>query len=495
MAYPVHRARSRPAGPFPGEETGSLNVICRPRPGHQAAGPLARAIGPLISTTGSLALALSLGACATYNDRVEAPVRAFEAGDFTAAEAMFVEVESSGSPFLSAAEAGTSAFVGGDFEGALDHLHGAEDAVRDVEERAVIGGEAITEDLLSLVINEGQKAYVGEGYERVMLHSMLGMCYLARGAPDDVLVEARRVDQLLTAEEQLYDADYRAGGLGHLLSAIAYELVGKPGEAFIDYKRMLEKGVGGELTTSALRRLGARLGRLDELDLSEEGEAAPRDWPSVVLVGGLGMGPVKREIRIDVPIDGGVFAWAVPDFDGGTSPATALDVVLPGRSMRVRASEVENVAAVAEQNLKDRIAWLAVRSAVRGLLKRQAAEQLRKNSDTEWLALAMDVFTIASERADLRTWRTLPQRWVAARIFLPPGEEVALELATDAGAAVELGSFRLQREETMFILARALQSGITAHVIGGEKLSAAQPETPQASNPSQPASGTPAPKP
>ncbi len=495
MAYPVHRARSRPAGPFPGEETGSLNVICRPRPGHQAAGPLARAIGPLISTTGSLALALSLGACATYNDRVEAPVRAFEAGDFTAAEAMFVEVESSGSPFLSAAEAGTSAFVGGDFEGALDHLHGAEDAVRDVEERAVIGGEAITEDLLSLVINEGQKAYVGEGYERVMLHSMLGMCYLARGAPDDVLVEARRVDQLLTAEEQLYDADYRAGGLGHLLSAIAYELVGKPGEAFIDYKRMLEKGVGGELTTSALRRLGARLGRLDELDLSEEGEAAPRDWPSVVLVGGLGMGPVKREIRIDVPIDGGVFAWAVPDFDGGTSPASALDVVLPGRSMRVRASEVENVAAVAEQNLKDRIAWLAVRSAVRGLLKRQAAEQLRKNSDTEWLALAMDVFTIASERADLRTWRTLPQRWVAARIFLPPGEEVALELATDAGAAVELGSFRLQREETMFILARALQSGITAHVIGGEKLSAAQPETPQASNPSQPASGTPAPKP
>ena len=60
-----------------------------------------------------------------------------------------------------------------------------------------------------------------------MLHSLLGMCYLARGAPDDVLVEARRVDQLLTAEQQLYDTDYRAGGLGHLLSAIAYELVGQ----------------------------------------------------------------------------------------------------------------------------------------------------------------------------------------------------------------------------------------------------------------------------
>ena len=206
------------------------------------------------------------------------------------------------------------------------------------------------------------------------------------------------------------------------------------------------------------------------------------------------MGPVKREIRIDVPIDGGVFAWSVPDFDEGSSPASAMDVVLPGRGMRVRASEVENVAAVANRNLEDRIAWLAVRSAVRGLLKRQAAEQLRRNSDTEWLALAMDVFTIASERADLRAWRTLPQRWVAARIFLPPGESVALEVATDAGAAVELGSFILERGETMFVLARALDSGIAAHVIGGERLPATPPEITQASNPSQPAPEVPAPK-
>lgn len=441
-----------------------------------------------------LLLFASLSACATYNEQVEAPVLAFEGGNFEAAEVLFLERDPSGSPFLRSAEAGTAAFVGGDFTGALEHLHGAEDAVRDVEERAVLGGEGLTEDLLSLVINESQKAYSGEGYERVMLHAMLGMCYLARGAPDDVLVEARRVDQLLTAEEKLYDTQYQAGGLGHLLSAVAYELVGKPGEAFIDYKRMQEKGVGADLTTSALRRLGRRLGRLDELDLPGEGEVPPPDWPSVVLLGGLGMGPVKREIRIDVPIDGGVFAWSVPDFDEGSSPASAMDVVLPGRGMRVRASEVENVAAVAHRNLEDRIAWLAVRSAVRGLLKRQAAEQLRRNSDTEWLALAMDVFTIASERADLRAWRTLPQRWVAARIFLPPGESVELEVATDAGAAVELGSFILERGETMFVLARALDSGIAAHVIGGERLPATPPEITQASNPSQPAPEVPAPK-
>ena len=437
---------------------------------------------------------IALTACATYNERVEAPLDAFERGDFEAAEQLFGEHAAEASPFLAAAEAGTAAFVAGDFEGALAHLHRAEDEVRDVEERALIGGEGLSEDLLSLVVNEGQQAYAGEGYERVMLHAMLGLCYLTRGSVDDVLVEARRVDRLLTAEETLYETEYRAGGLGHFLSAIAYELKGKPGEAFIDYGRLAEKGLGGELTDAALRRLGARLGRLDEveLDASGVGELPPPDWPSVVLVGGLGLGPAKREIRIDVPIDGGVFAWSVPDFDGGVDGGATLDLVLPARDVRVRAAELEDVAAVAKRNLEDRIAWLAVRSAVRGLIKRQAAEELRRDRDTEWLAVAVDLFTIATERADLRAWRTLPQRWVGARAFLPPGESVELSLATDDGAPVPLGTFRLERGETMFILARALRSGLTAHVIGGERLEEPAAEPNQETEPSQTAPATPA---
>lgn len=462
--------RSPRPRPTPGSP-GSTALLTRTPTDRRAAWPLASI--------------LLLPACATYNERVAAPLDAFERGDFVSAEALFDAELSEGSPFLAGVEAGTSAFVAGDFEGALERLHAAEDAVRDVEERALIGGEGLSEDLLSLVVNEGQRAYAGEGYERVMLHALLGLCYLARGSADGVLVEARRVDRLLTAEEELYETEYAAGGLGHLLSAIAYELKDKPGEAFIDYRRMAEKGLGGDLVTSALRRLGERLGRSDELDLPPGGETPPRGWPSVVVVGGLGMGPAKREIRLDVPIDGGIFAWSVPDFDGGVPAAADLDLVLPGRDLRVRASLIEDVAAVASRNLEDRIAWLAVRSAVRGLIKRQAAEELRRDDDTAWLAVAMDVFTVASERADLRAWRTLPQRWVAARAFLPPGEPVALELAAGRALPVALGTFRLQPGETMFVLARALDSGLTAHVIGGERLLPPAPTTPEDFDPSR----------
>ena len=133
-----------------------------------------------------------------------------------------------------------------------------------------------------------------------------------------------------------------------------------------------------------------------------------------MLIGGLGMGPAKYETRIDVPIDGSMFAWAVPSFDGGSGRAASLELVFPESGVHVRSAVVEDVAAVASENLSDRIAWISTRSAVRGLLKRQLADQLKSDEDTAWAGLAIDIFTIVSERADLRAWRTLPRAWVAA---------------------------------------------------------------------------------
>ncbi|MEM1452019.1 MAG: hypothetical protein AAGI22_23120 [Planctomycetota bacterium] len=449
------------------------------------------------SATRPLLLACAVGAvgvlapsCASYNDKARVPIQAFERGNFERAEALFADGVVYRSEFLVGAEAGMSAFAGGDFESALDHLRNAERAVQAAEDRAILGGEALTESMLSFVVNESQKTYTGEGYERVMLHAVLGLAYLSRGRADSVLVEARRVDELLTSEERLYETEYRAGGIGHFLSAIAYELVGKPGEAYIDYQRMYDKGVGGPLVGAALVRLAERLGRDEDLERwralpgAASMELPPPDWPSVVLVAGIGMAPAKEEVRIDVPTRGGFFSWAVPRFTDGSSSTSHLEIAFPDRGTAVRAFEVEDVAAVARKNLEDRIAWLAVRSAARGLLKREAAKQLKQNEDTAWVGYAFDVFTIATERADLRAWRTLPQRWVAARAFLPPDEAVQMALRTADGRSVDLGTFRLAPGETMFVLGRSLSSGLTAHVVGGERVRASTAAAPSDTTPS-----------
>ncbi len=45
-----------------------------------------------------------------------------------------------------------------------------------------------------------------------------------------------------------------------------------------------------------------------------------------------------------------------------------------------------------------------------------------------------------------------------------------MALRTADGGTISLGTFRLEEDETMFILGRALGSGLTAHVIGGEQV-------------------------
>src|SRR6185436_288146 len=101
-------------------------------------------------------------------------------------------------------------------------------------------------------------------FERVYVHCGLAMCYLAAGKLDDVYVEARLANQLLESEEELYETQYAAGGWGHLLSAVTYELIGDRDDAYIDYQRMVEKDVGTALAGRALVRLAKQLGRSDE---------------------------------------------------------------------------------------------------------------------------------------------------------------------------------------------------------------------------------------
>lgn len=436
---------------------------------------------PPVRTSALCALPLlwplvGLAACATYNDKVALPLGQFEAGDFARAEAGFTDPGRIGSGFLRGAEGGSAALARGDFEAARQRFHEAIEAVKDIEERAALGVESVGESLLSLALNESQQSYVGEGYERVMAHACLGLTYLALGKAESVLVEARRVDELLTAEEQLYSNEYQAGGLGHFLSAIAYELVNKPGEAYIDYQRLEEKGLGEELTQRALVRLSGGLGRKQEHERWVAAYGPDTERPdgaaSIVLIGGAGMGPGKREIRIDVPVSGGVFSWAVPEAVDGRGGAP-LALSFPDQDLTLRASLLEDVSAVAAKNLDDRIAWLAARSAIRGLLKRQLADQLRDNGQYgDLMAFVAELFTIASERADLRAWRTLPANWQGARAFLTPDQPVRVAVGVLGGETTELGTFRLTRGETMFVFARSIDGRIYAHAIGGEQVAA-----------------------
>jgi len=444
---------------------------------------------------------VALASCQTYHDRTAAALQSFEAGRFAEARDAFADPKVTDSPFLTGAEAGMSALTAGEWSVAQQHFDKAVAAVKKYEDRAVLGADAVGEELTSLLINESVKNYPGEGYERAQLHAALALTYLARGDLDGVYVETRRANKLLEGDETLYEKKYAAGGFAHFMSAVSYELQRRFDDAYIDYKRMVEKGVGVELAGKALVRIAERLHYDDELAAlrATHGDVAeiPPDAAQIVLIAGVGLGPFKVEQTVSLPGEHGLIQVSVPVFVARPQPVNALELRVDDGAP-LRTSVIENVGEVARENLADRMAWLALRSALRagvkyGLTKVGSDMARKKNNEAAGVAvLAVGaIFTAVTEHADTRSWLTAPDSWQAARMFVAPGAH-QLQLSASGGSARDLGVVTLAPGETVFVIARTLGVSVYAHLIGGES-PAAQASTPppsqlesSASNEAQP---------
>ncbi|MBK7642410.1 MAG: hypothetical protein IPJ19_05090 [Planctomycetes bacterium] len=368
------------------------------------------------------------------------------------------------------------ALSAGDWKQATECLTKAAKVVEETERKALVSPESAGETLLTWTVNETFTAYEGEGYERVMLHAALSFAYLAQGLLEDARVEMRQADALLRMEEALYTKDYKAGGLEHFLSGVAYELEGQPDEAYIDYKRMEATGVGSELFAPALARLAQELGDHDDVELWEKRyHVEPQEHKgkaSVVVIAGVGLGPYKKANTLTIPTPTGLLQWSVPSFELRLQPLPDVSLQVDGDQGAVRTVVIEDVGRVSKENLDDRLAWLAAKSTVRAFLKRELSRQLTKDNGIGG-AIVGALFTLATEQADLRAWQTLPNTWQAARVFLDPGTH---ELSLSAGpASAKLGSFELGANQTLFVFARTLDLRLEAYAIGGKAVEQAQP--------------------
>ena len=353
-------------------------------------------------------------------------------------------------------------------------------AVEDIESRALVSASDLGESLSSWVLNDTTMAYEGEGFERVYLHVFLGMCYIAEGKLEDVLVEVRRANELLEAEEDLYDSHYAAGGMGHFLSAITYEMLGKPDDAFIDYQRMVAKGSGTQLAGPALVRIAKRRHRSDVLaDLVQrfgDIEPPPVDAASIVVLAGVGLGPYKEERGISIETLDGLLQVAAPVFERRGQPVGNIKLELDGGAGSIITTVVEAVYDVARKNLDDRVFKIAAKSIARTVAKRELTKKLEDDHGILG-RIAGDVFSAVTERADLRFWQTLPDTWQAARLFVAPGEH-GLTLHAGPAGSLDLGRYHLEPGETMFVLVRTVDNQLYAHAIGGAPVTDSQGVTP-----------------
>jgi hypothetical protein len=316
---------------------------------------------------------------------------------------------------------------------------------------------SVSENALSVMVNDSTVSYSGDNYERVLLHLYMALNYLELGDPDSARVEALQVDaKLREFAEKVADSKYTEDAFTLYLTGLIYEDEGEFSDAMISYRsayKVYKKyqtnfslAMPAVLKTD-LMRMAKQQGLTDELErYKKEFAFEPLNTPAIpagqgelVFVLNNGLAPIKREKAIN-SLDGRsgtMVRIALPSYETRSNNVVAARVFVNDR--RATTELMENIDAIAEKTLDEHMPAIIARSVARVVIKAAASKKARdaalnnNNNDNAMAgmfgALALQVAAVASERADTRSWLTLPSNIQLARMSLPPGSyNVKVEL-------------------------------------------------------------------
>jgi hypothetical protein len=227
---------------------------------------------------------------------------------------------------------------------------------------------------------------------------------------------------------------------------------GEPNEAYVDYRKVHQLRPDFAPARRDLVRLAAELGFADHLEDWERrfgikhDPAALRGTGEVVVVLECGRAPEK------VPMNGDDFL-DLPEYASFLRAETGAELTLPGGEVLARTVMLENIDETARRTLADRMGKIVAKRLAKGAVKTGLALGARKvvreatrgrHSSSSSRALAdfagwiVFVLLSAGDRADTRSWLTLPANLQVARVRLPAGRHT-LRLAVTGPGGVRSG--------------------------------------------------------
>ena len=221
------------------------------------------------------------------------------------------------------------------------------------------------------------------------------------------------------------------------LSGLLYEAANKPNDAYIDYKRAIEIFPENTYLQQDLLRLATKLGMYDDLArfkkrFGEHKAQNRNNTGQVVVIFEQGIINAKDEAKINLPIfntssDVKFFSFALPVYRGGLSVLTPLRIDIDDKNYQ--SQEIVRLQSLASKNLQDELSGLVTRQAIRLVAKEQMRQQMRKAGGDVGNILA-SLYNIASEKADTRSWSSLPDSVQLMRVNVPVGKQpLAFSLA------------------------------------------------------------------
>lgn len=344
------------------------------------------------------------------------------------------------------------------------------------EEKAYVSATGVGATGAALLTNDNAIPYKGYAYERVMVHQFQAFNYLSAGDIEGATVELRRAQQVQRNEELRHEKeimkaneeaaknkvalnqfdsnfsgmDLIAGtvknsfqnGYTFYTAAVIREALGEYNDALVDYKKALEMQPDNVQIQNDVLRVNRRFGGDAPVATPTAAKTANGngkvkkervDMGTVVVLFEQGFVPAKSAIGLPIPTtNGGIFSVQFPVYTGADyTPPVPLTVRLPDGTT-AQTSVLVNTGALAVKALKEQIPAMLVRQTLRAAAKYQMQKEAADRGGV-FGQLAANLYNLASEQADLRSWLTLPSNAQAVRVRVPAGSQ-SIELVSGMGS-------------------------------------------------------------
>lgn len=345
--------------------------------------------------------------------------------------------------------------------GDLDASHRAfQEADRLVE---FFDAKSVSREAARWLINDATTEYGGEPFETVLIDYYQALNFMLQGDWESALVECRQVNlKLQEIDRKFGDKQnrYSDDPFIRYVMGICYEAQGEANDAYISYKNAhaAYERVGSAIGAPFIAQLPADLLRLSdhlgfEDDFEEWRSSYPevvfrphreyRDLGEVILIAEVGKAPYKEEANVVVPGPKGPIRLTLPEFIPRRSNVTGVTLSLNGTSDAAFPSH--DITSLAIRNLEDRMGLITARLIARQTARQAAAEVARKEGG-EGAQFLVNVIGLLTEKADTRSWLTLPDRIFIARTLVEPGSYDA-QARLSTGGQVQFQPFSLAAGE------------------------------------------------
>lgn len=414
-----------------------------------------------------------------YNQQMQGVKSAQQQGNFKQALSLIPErSESNGSYNLSLLEKARLEYLASQHQQSQQDFEFVYRQVQQAEQAAKVQLSRGVENVTAIISNDNATRYDIPYYEQSMLHSYQALNYLSQRDFSGALVEIRRANlvqnkALQTNQKALHDSQQEMAKKGvsteslaskypsmstaigkvkngfqnaytFYLSGVLYEAARQGNDAYIDYKKALEIYPHNITVQKDVWRLANNLGMGNDIQLYKkrfspeitqgvshsQGNAQVNNQKNTAKAGQLvilveqGIIASKKEVSIHLPIftshgDMRFYSVALPSYQNRLRSYTGLSLTHQGK--QYQSQEIVRLQSLAAKQLQDEMPAIVVRQVVRVIAKEEMRQQMsRKGGDIGNILAGL--YNIVSEKADTRSWSTLPDSIHILRMDFAPGK-------------------------------------------------------------------------